>query len=91
MIIEQIEQLLTKFKRDGYDDSYLSTIYDENGIDEYDLFKEIDKLFKGTGLQYEVTECGSFDSPGYAMYAYCLSWIDEHNRLQTLPIMEEIR
>lgn len=88
----ELDDVLNKF-RDmdiGDQNSYHRTIYTEPR-EELDFFEEISKVMSDNNVtQYEFTYCGGFDSPGYDIDCYCISYIDLKGRLQTIPVHFEI-
>lgn len=87
-IYEELEKMLDKFRKE--DDIYNRYITD--GADgELEFDTEIDKVMKEIGItQWDFTNCGGFNSPGYDIDCYCLAYIDMDNRLQTIPVAFEI-
>lgn len=87
---EKLESILGKFRnpRRNNSDSYVSYI-DEDG-DEVELVDEIIKLMDKYHCEYEIRECGCFDSPGYSLESHCIAYIDPKGHLQAIPIIFEI-
>lgn len=88
---EKLDLLLEKFEnpRSHRENSYLCYFFEDEDEVELDFFEEIGKLMKEFHCTYEITSCGGFDSPGYDIDCYCLSYIDLKGQLQTLPIAIE--
>lgn len=95
MLEEKLENLFNLFHNE-YSEEETSLIwtreanmYDE--IIELDFEEELAKLMKEENIeQWELVNCGGFDSPGYDISCYCLSWIDKDNKLCTQDIQFEI-
>lgn len=96
---KELEDFLDRFrnKENEYnEDSYERTLYipvegEDNLDDEVDFYDELEKVMEKIGItQYEMTNCGGFDSPGYDITCYCISYIDLEGRLQTIPVNFEI-
>ena len=89
--------MLDRFKDSSDDNSYYGgegynrTIRNDTTGEEIEFEEELDKVMKNIGIkQYYFSYCGGFDSPGYDIDCYCISYIDLERRLQTIPIYFEL-
>ena len=93
---KELEEMLDRFKDSSDDNSYYGEGYNRtirNDItgEEIEFEEELNKVMKNIGIkQYYFTYCGGFDSPGYDIDCYCISYIDLEGRLQTIPVYFEL-
>lgn len=94
-IYEILDKVLDRFAEDKDNDTYHRTLYipsqeDPECDDEVDFFEEIKKAMDEIGItQWDYINCGGFDSPGYDISCYCISYIDLEGRLQQIPVAFE--
>lgn len=70
----KIKELIEKYYNDC-DECYTQYFYDENDK-EFSMNKEIEELFKNSGLKYKIDLSECFESCGYDCDMLSVAWIE---------------